>query len=110
VPTLIYEFQDWRIEDRIEAVSRDRLRRTWSIRRVVRAADRSTGQLHWLAHAADQLTRRGERSWSDAAGLTVTLVTGTVEAGQLRRDEAGEQWLVPLGASDEQQLVAEYQW
>lgn len=112
VPTLMYRFSDWQIEDRIEPVGGKGLRRQWLIRNV---GSSETGRpdeptaLTLRVHQASKLTSP-KSGIVEGDGMTVQLVSGPGDAGRIRSSGLVQQWLLPLKINGEQKVVVEYTW
>ena len=113
VPTFLYEYKHWDINDRIEATVGGNLRRTFSIEVKTgseKAAAEETRELILRAHSADQLTRVGPMSFVDQTGLEVSVDRSVGHLGELRRTESADEWLIPIDVIDRKQIVVEYSW
>jgi len=115
VPTFVYRFAHWQVEERIEPMEQRGLRRQWKIRREKRnsaeASDES-GTLNLCIHQAKKLKRQ-QTTQVDGDGLQVRIVRSPgVNGPDDRIITAGktEQWIVPLNRNDQQTVVVEYLW
>jgi len=117
VPTFLYRFAQWQIEERIEPMGKRGLRRQWDIKRLesdpAEAGDESA-VLNLCVHQATKLQRQAiNQVYGD--GLQVQLVGDTdpdTETADNKIMKAGEiqQWILPLESKREQKVVVEYVW
>ncbi len=116
IPTFLYQFAQWQIEERIEPMAQRGLRRKWSIKRVgtsvVPPRDESV-TLNLCIHQATKLTRTSADK-VDGGGLQTRLAKspqGVNGSGdRIIKAEKSERWVVPVSGKDQQTVVVEYAW
>ena len=116
VPSFLYRFSKWKIEERLEPLERRGLRRQWKIQREENEDSKTTdesGVLNLCIHQAKKLKRQ-----------TTTQVTGdglqarlaemseqdTGSGDSIIKMQESERWVVTLSGSDQQMIVVEYLW
>ncbi|HBV65106.1 MAG TPA: cytochrome oxidase [Rhodopirellula sp.] len=116
VPTFLYQFAQWQIEERIVPMGQRGLRRQWNIKQegINAAAPRDESvTLNLCVHQAIKLTRNSGAQ-VDGGGLQTRLVKlpqGVNGSGdRIIKDERGERWIVPVNGKDQQTVVVEYAW
>ena len=117
VPTFLYRFAQWQIEERIEPMEKRGLRRQWNIKRLksdpAEAGDESA-VLNLSIHQAAKLQRHAINQ-VNGDGLQVQLVGGTDPDtkradNKIMTDGEIQQWILPLESKREQKVVVEYVW
>lgn len=116
VPTFLYRFAQWQIEERIEPLERRGLRRQWKIQRVENEAAKAmdeSGVLNLCIHQAKKLKRQAATQ-VNGDGLQAHLVVVPEQdngaGNRIIKTQESERWVVPLDGNDQQMVVVEYVW
>lgn len=109
VPTFLYQYGRFDIEDRIEPGQGQSLLRQLTVRDRRSSAEPMT---LWLrAHAGDELKHDGLLSCTSGSGLTVIVGKDAGHAGEFRRQEnAGMEWLIPVNVHQRRTIEVQYKW
>ena len=108
VPTFLYRFDRFEIEDRLEPTSDKQLSRKLLIRDTTPPLDE--GVVWFRASVGKGLERVDEMTCVNEAGL-MTSVTGDVSrTGALRAGEGITEWVIPLDSQQTISMEVRYQW
>ena len=105
VPTLMYRLGACSLQDTIKAIGPSKLRRT-----IIAEATESQVDAIWQLHRGQQLKNSGELSFSDAQGLSVTLVEPTSVKPRIIRSDDQSNWQLPMQIKGQVRIVLEYNW
>ncbi len=116
VPSFLYQFAQWQIEERVEPIGQGGLRRKWNIKKLVTNAAAYRDQsvtLNLCIQQAKKLTRKSGNQ-VDGGGLQTRLAKapqGVNESGnRIIRAENDERWIVTVDGEAQQTVVVEYAW
>jgi mono/diheme cytochrome c family protein len=109
VPTFLYHFHQFDVEDRIRPSGDGGLVRQFVLRKRTGTPD-AAGPLYFRPHFGKALTLRQPGTYSNNDGVTVELILRSVPAGKLRNSDAGTEWLTPLKVNSELQIEVRYLW
>lgn len=118
VPTFLYQFANWQIEERLEPMGKDGLRRRWDLRKIESKSKDGVSEdesvvLNLCVHQAAGLIRKSEIQ-VDGGGLRTRLVQlpeGVSGSGvRIIKEENSERWVVPMNVKKQQTVVVEYSW
>ena len=106
VPTFLYRFHSFDIEDRIEPAGQQNLRRRLTIKN--RQSDQQ--RLLWFrANVGKTLKSKASRSFTNDTGLSAA--AGKLkDAGELRQNDSLMEWIIPLTVKTEVTIEVQYQW
>lgn len=109
VPTMLYEIGGVTVEDRIEPLELQGLKRTLTLVRRQPDSQSSTLWLRPLTGAS--LTKVGEASYRNETGLAVEVaVNGGSVKGESRRNEGVSEWLVSVDVAEQSVIEVRYSW
>lgn len=109
VPTFLYEFDQFSIEDRVEPTSSKQLLRRIAIRSQEPTAKQV--RIWFRANAGKNLAKTPDGSCRNATGLTVSVSNPEAEGNLMREyDEGQSEWLVPIDMIDRATIEVRYQW
>jgi len=108
IPTLLYRYRDFDIQDRIVPGEQQSLSRLLSIKAQSSAASKTT--LWFRANQGKQLKHQLESSTTNESGLTVLISEPAGKAGVVRRIGKTVEWIVPVDVYREATIQVEYQW
>jgi len=108
VPTFLYRFGEFDVEDRIEPRAGQQLAR----RLHISVRDRAVAgkQLWFRANVGKTLKQHGDTAYSNDHGLTVMLLKDLAQAGRLRKQNGLAEWLIPLQTDSEITIQVNYKW
>lgn len=116
IPTFLYQFAQWQIEERIEPMEQRGLRRQWNIQKLGTDAPnlgKESVGLKLCIHQATKLTRK-PGAHVQGGGLQTRLAKspkGVNGSGdRIIKAEKSERWIVPVNGKDQQTVVVEYTW
>jgi mono/diheme cytochrome c family protein len=108
VPTFLYRLDQYEIEDRIEPAKGKHLRRRIKI--TDRRPQDEAAALWFRPHVGKHLKLEGELSYSNETGLGVAVSNRVGNAGELRRINGTEEWIIPLEIRSETAIEVNYRW
>lgn len=110
VPTFLYRFDRFDVEDTIQPDADQRLKRRFTI--TDRNPDKPPASVWFRVHSGKTLTLKAEasRSSTDEQGLTVSVSDGIEHAGELHQREGSREWLVPLKIEQKKVIEVQYEW
>ncbi len=108
VPTFLYRFEQFDIEDRIEPAGKQNLKRHLTI--TNRQPKTETPVLWFRPLVGKSVNYKAAWTYSNETGLTVITSKTLGHAGELRKMESGAEWIVPLSIKTQQTLEVNYQW
>ena len=107
VPTFLYRFGPFDIEDRIAPEGETNLKRQFTIKN--RKPNQEPPPLWFRANVGKALNSEASQSFANDAGLTV--VVGKLKnQGELRQSGSLGEWIIPLAVQTEQTIEVQYQW
>lgn len=108
VPTFLYQFDRFDIEERIKPVAENNLIRQLTI------TDRTPGQpsasLWFRGHSGKSLKNVGLHSYTNDVGVSMTVTKGLKNGGELNAGEDGTHWIVPVIVEPKQTIEVDYRW
>lgn len=104
VPTMLYQVGSVSVEDRIEPINKDALKRTITFK------PNAPEQIRLRVHAGNELTGKNASTYRDQQGLTVRLPETLADAAIIQDLAGQQQWIVPLRLDKKQSIVLEYTW
>lgn len=108
VPTFLYRYDDFDIEDRIEPVDEKQIQRQLKI--IHRKPQEGSTQLWFRGITGKSVKYQMAFTYTNNVGLTISVADSIGHAGELRQTETGMEWIVPLDIKDEQTIEVRYQW
>ena len=108
VPTFLYRYGRFDIEDRIEPDEEKTLVRQLTI--SDRTPDQPSGSLWFRGHFGKSLKYDAPLSYSNDAGVSVTVSKGLKNAGELEAREDGTHWIVPVKVERKETIEVRYRW
>ena len=116
VPVFQYRFGKWQIQERIEPVGQDGLRRHWDIQTRQSDADGNldaSGSLNLCIHQGRDLIMHSPNVLR-GGGLQVTVVSvpqaETRSDARIVKGEKTDRWILPLSSDDQCTIAVEYKW
>ena len=116
VPTFLYQFAQWQVEDRIEPMRQGGLRRKWVVKPVegqMAAFRDESAVLNLCVHQATKLTRKSATQ-VHGGGLSTRIIRSPEDADsadvRIITAEKSERWIVPVSGKEQQTIVVEYAW
>ena len=108
VPTFLYRFGRFDIEDRIKPEADRTLVRRLSI--IDRTPEEPPATLWFRGHFGKSLKHDGPFAYTNDAGVSMTVPKGLKHAGKLEAREDGTHWIVPLKVEQKEMIEVRYQW
>lgn len=108
VPTFLYRFNRFDIEDRIQVQEDASLLRTLKI--TDRTPDEAPAGLWFRGHFGSTLKHDGPFAYTNDAGVSMTVLKGLRHAGELEATEHGTQWIVPVEVERTSTIKVQYSW
>jgi len=108
VPTFLYRFRDFEIEDRIVPGKQQSLNRSITVKALSPEAEKAS--LWFRANLGTQLKRNQESSVTNNSGLTVGVTKPSRLVGEIRNTGKQFEWILPLDISHAPTIQLEYQW
>lgn len=109
VPTFLYDYDRFRIEDRVEPTSDGQLTRQLQIREIAPSDDQRT--LWFRANVGKSLRLLNRSSYVNEAGLTTTLSNDDAQRGTVVNGTDGvPAWLIPLVLRPTATMEVQYKW
>lgn len=108
VPTFLYRYQQFDIEDRIEPNKNGGLTRQLTI--TTRKPVKKTPTLWLQANIGKTLRRDDASTYTNDSGLTVTLSDAVGRRGEIRKKNDTAEWIIPLQAAGEITIEVQYKW
>jgi hypothetical protein len=108
VPTFLYRYDRFDIEDRIEPDGEKQIKRKL---KITNHKPSDSAPAFWFRPIAGKTVKSKKVfSYSNDAGLTVSVSESLGNLGLLRQTEAGMEWIVPLPSKKEQTIEVRYEW
>ena len=107
VPTFLYRFGTFNVEDRFVPSKHQSLARQL---RIIADGDAKTSTVWIRANSGKTLKPRGALSYQNDAGLRVTVDKNIGDAGELRRTGALTEWIIPVKIGREVTIRLTYVW
>ncbi len=108
VPTLLYRFGDFDIEDRVDPSGKQTFERQLKIRRQ---NDKAGAAAIWfMANQGKTLKQNADNTTVNDKGLVVLLPESLAKDSQLRKSKQTSEWIVPLNVGDETTFKVKYSW
>ncbi|MCA9068897.1 MAG: hypothetical protein KDA84_08245, partial [Planctomycetaceae bacterium] len=108
VPTFLYRFGRFDIEDRIEPVKNQTLKRRLTI--AQRKSKVETPKLWFRYLAGKTLKRLSDSQYQNEAGLTVTMCKTIGQTGKVVSSKSNTAWIIPLSTPQKQTIELQYDW
>ena len=108
VPTFLYRFGRFDIEDRIKADSEQTLIRQLTI--IDRMPQQPSTTLWFRGHFGKSLKYDGPLAYTNDAGVSMTLLSELKHAGELEAREDGTHWIVPVKVERKETIEVRYRW
>ncbi len=109
VPTFLYRIHQFNVEDRIQPTDDGGLVRRF-ILRIREGSPDVADQLYIRPHFGSALMFEQAGEYSNNDGLTVSVSLQSGSAGELRNNQAGTEWLIPLEVKSKTQVEVKYSW
>ncbi len=106
VPTFLYRFGRFDIEDRIVPFGKRQFHRQFTIKNRKPKEKENSPTLWFRPLVGKTMEAQDEFSFKNEAGLRVTVSKALGQAGKLRRTE----WLIPLNIPQKQTIEVNYAW
>lgn len=108
VPTLLYRFNQFDVEDRIEPLDNRQLTRKFTIHH--RKSDETIPSLWLRAHSGKSLVKKAAGTFESESGLMVS-ASGNIELpGELRKNKNMAEWILPLKTEQKTTIEVQYRW
>lgn len=108
VPTFLYRFDHFDIEDRVVPDGEKHIKRELKI--TNRKPKESAPDLWFRPLAGKTVKYQKAFTYSNEAGLTTEVSDTIGHLGELRKTETGMEWIIPLSIKNEQTIEVRYQW
>ena len=108
VPTFLYRYGRFDIEDRIKPDAEKTLARQLTV--SDRTPDEPSGSLWFRGHFGKSLKYEGPLSYTNDAGVSMTVSKGLKNAGELEAREDGTHWIVPVKVERKETIEVRYRW
>ncbi|QDU00153.1 c-type cytochrome [Gimesia aquarii] len=108
IPTFLYYFQQFEIEDRFEPVEKQTLKRRLKIKRNQPLSKQEN--LWFRGLTGKYLKQINSTTMKNDAGLTVSISGTLAKTGKLHTIENETDWLIPIPATDNIVIEVNYQW
>lgn len=108
VPTFLYRFDRFDIEDRIEPNGERELERQLTV--TQREPSDTNAGLWFRANAGKELRSSKSHSFTNHAGLTTSVSENTDRIGVVRKVDGGADWILPVAADGKSTIEVHYQW
>jgi hypothetical protein len=108
VPTFLYRFGRFEIEDRIQPTDDGHLIRRLTI--SDRTPEQTPASLWLRGHVGRTLKYESPMSYTNDAGLTVTVSQNGGHAGEVNSLEGRTEWLIPLKIERKKSIEVRYRW
>lgn len=108
VPTFLYRFGRFDVEDQISPDSDNGLFRQFTVRD--RTPNQPSQELWFRGHSGKSLTHIAPLSYMNDAKVAVTVSQSVGHAGELQATESGKHWLIPLTVNKEKRIGVRYEW
>lgn len=108
VPTFLYRFGRFDIEDRIRPDADKSLVRQLTI--TDRTPEEKPASLWFRGHSGKSLRNVGLHACTNDAGVTMTVTQGLRHAGELEAREDGTHWIVPVKVERKKTIEVRYRW
>ncbi len=108
VPTFLYRFGRFDIEDRISPDADRTLVRRLSIND--RTPEEPPATLWFRGHFGKSLKYDGPFAYTNDAGVSMTVPKGLKHAGKLEAKEDGTHWIVPVMVEQQEMIEVRYRW
>ena len=108
VPTFLYRYGRFEIEDRIKPNADRTLVRRLSI--IDRTPEEPPATLWFRGHFGKSLKYDGPFAYTNDAGVSMTAPKGLKHAGKLEAREHGTHWIVPVKVEQKEIIEVRYRW
>jgi cytochrome c2 len=108
VPTFLYRFGRFDIEDRIKPDTKKTLIRRLTI--IDRMPQQPSATLWFRGHFGKTLKYNGPFAYTNDAGVSMTLLTRLKHAGELEAREDRTHWIVPVKVERKETIEVRYRW
>ena len=108
VPTFLYQYGRFDIEDRIKPGADRTLVRLLTL--IDRTPEKPAASLWFRGHFGKSLKYDGPHSYTNDAGVSMTVSGSLKHAGELEAREDGTHWIVPVKVEGKETIEVRYQW
>jgi hypothetical protein len=108
VPTFLYRYDRFDIEDRIEPDAEGSIKRELKV--INRTPKEPSPKLWFRGTTGKKVTYQKAFTYSNDAGLTTAVSESLGHLGRLRETQTGMEWIVPLDIPKEKTIEVRYQW
>lgn len=108
VPTFLYRYERFDIEDRIEPLDNTQIQRQLKI--TNRKPTETAPPLWFRGISGKTVKREKVYTCSNDLGLTTTASESLGHLGKIRKTESGMEWIAPLDIQEEKTIEVKYQW
>lgn len=108
VPTFLYRYGRFDIEDRIKPGTGGTLVRRLTL--IDRAPEKPAASLWFRGHFGMSLKHDGPFAYTNDAGVSMTIPSGLNQAGELEAREDGTHWIVPVKVKRKETIEVRYRW
>lgn len=108
VPTFLYRFGRFDIEDRIKPDAEKTFIRQLTI--IDRMPQQPSATLWFRGHFGKSLKYDGPFAYTNDAGVSMTVLTELKHAGELEAREDGTHWIVPVKVERKETIEVRYRW
>jgi len=108
VPTFLYQFEDYKVEDQIEP------NRNVGLTRRLRIeggnSNNEKAGLWFRVNVGEKVRREKALSYSNDQGLITTVLEDVEHLGIVRKVDKQTEWIIPVKPDGEKTITVEYQW
>jgi len=108
IPTFLYRYQQFEIEDRLEVTEKQTLKRQLKIKN--NHSSGAPGTLWFRGLTGKTLKPLNPATMQNQAGLSVSISKPLAKAGELRTNDKETDWIIPIPAADNTTIEVIYQW
>lgn len=108
IPTFLYQYGQFEIEDRLEPADNQSLKRQLKIKHQQSPGTKST--LWFRALTGKTLKPIKPATMKNQAGLSVSLSKPLAKTGELRTTDNETDWIIPIPTADNTTIEVTYQW
>ncbi|WP_339908159.1 c-type cytochrome [Symmachiella dynata] len=108
IPTFLYRYGPFEIQDRIVPSDKQGLRRQLTI--VNRHPDKSAPPVWFRANLGKSLKQQEPLAYKNDHGLTVTMPKELADSGQIRTSNKLSEWIVPIDVVKKTTIEVQYAW
>lgn len=108
IPTFLYRFQLFDIEDRFEPIENKALKRQIKIKQS--QPDSKQASLWFRGLTGEFLKQINSSTMKNNAGFTASVSGTLAKAGEVRTIESETDWIIPIPTTDNTTIEVKYQW